>query len=83
VSTARFDDPVHALNAELAAALGLPPKTFRAVLELEAGKAPLLVIMSRVTDSQGMVQRERKSDGTLADRLKQVRFIVRLERATV
>lgn len=73
-----------ALNAELARALGIPGKTRKAVLTLEAGKAPRLELDMLVTDARGAPVFEPEPDAqpgeTMAMRLARVRFMVRLER---
>jgi hypothetical protein len=71
------------LTEELARALGLPKFTRRAVLTLEAGVPPVMQLELYVVDSAGRLIVEPapgQVEGTAAERLAQVQFMVRLER---
>lgn len=71
------------LTQEIAAALGLPKNTARAVLTLDVYQPPRLEITMNVTDSAGrFVLEEVPSKFTqgLALRIAKVQFMVRLER---
>lgn len=70
------------LVAELAAALGLPTRTRRAVLTLEAGKLPLLEVEMYVRDGAGhfVLDPWRGDPGkNAAERIKSITFMLRLE----
>jgi hypothetical protein len=71
------------LTAELAKAIGLPPRSTKAVLTLEVGKMPTLEVTCHPTDSAGhlIVERVPGEYGEgLVRRFAQVQFMLRLER---
>lgn len=72
---------MYLLANQLAKALGIPKGTVRAVLTLEAGKAPTIDLTMLVQDSNGqlVLEDEPGSDNTVLKRLAQVQFMIRLE----
>lgn len=79
-----MSEDVRALTRDLAAALGLPKHTTRAVLTLEVDQPPRLEVTAWVLDrsqSPGPFLEVARSevDGTLVQRLARVQFMLRLE----
>lgn len=72
------------LNAELARALGLPRYCRKAVLTIEANKAPRIEVDCLATDSGGrlIVEHDPEAIGSVARKLASVQFVIRLERAS-
>lgn len=66
------------LTADLARALGLPKRTKKAVLTLEAGELPTLELTLHATDSNGRLVLEADPGDPVAKRVAQVQFMVRL-----
>lgn len=68
---------IHDLNNQFAAALGLPRNTRRAVLTLEVGEIPKLLIETMVLPTAREVPGVAGIDAALS--VKQIPFMVRLE----
>jgi hypothetical protein len=68
------------LTRDLSKALGLPKHTHKAVLTLEAGKAPQLELFMHAVDCGGRLVLEADPGDPVAKRIAQVQFMLRLER---
>lgn len=68
------------LSNEIARALGLPRYTTRAVITIEAGKLPLVEVEAiAVSPDGGLLLAPPCDGGSIGDRLRTIRFMLRLE----